>query len=122
VSDQKVYEHELFPIHPRSGARKYDPETSKSAAKSVFFRSGSQKCVLLMTYHKHGELTDEEAGEMSGLRSNRSCCYWKRCSELREAGYITVVGLRRSDTTKEAQQTCHITETGFNKLKELGLV
>ncbi len=58
-------------------------------------------------------LTDEEAGTVTGLADSPRCCYWKRCSELRQAGYISPTGGARASTAGELQQVCRITEAGM---------
>ena len=71
-------------------ARTSDPDTSKAGAISVSFRAGTQKMP--------------------------KCCYWKRCSELRQAGFIKTIGLTRPSSVGEAQQVCAITEAGLAML------
>lgn len=100
-------------------ARKSDPNTSKAAGESVAMRSGSQKYILLQAYANATEgLTDEEAGTNSGLASKPKCCYWKRCSELRQAGYISTTGETRASSVGEQQQVCVITEEGRKLLRD----
>lgn len=100
-------------------ARKSDPTTSKQGALSVAMRSGSQKHKLLMEYLDFSlGLTDEEAGTYSGLAGMPKCCYWKRCSELRQAGFIAVTGETRLSSVGEQQQVCVITEAGRKALRE----
>jgi hypothetical protein len=94
------------------GVRANDKETSKAGAKSMTVRAGSQRARLLSLYVKY-ELTDEEAGHMSGLAENAKCCYWKRCSELRQAGYIEPTGETRLSSAGVAQQVCRITSEGL---------
>jgi len=91
-------------------ARASNPSTSRQAAKSVQVRAGTQRHKLLQTY-LNGPQTDEEAGEMSGLRKP-GCAYWMRCSELRQGGFIEPVGLTRTASTGEQQMVCQITEAG----------
>lgn len=70
------------------GARNTDPETSKVAAKSVSMRSDSQRARLLRTYSAEPQI-DEQAAQAAGV--NMRSCWWKRCSELRELGFIEPV-------------------------------
>lgn len=93
-------------------ARSSDPATSKEAAKAMRIRGASQKAELLRAYAdaEHG-LTDEEAGEISGLAAS-GAGYWKRCSELRNAGYIRRTNETRVGSTGLAQEVCVITEVG----------
>lgn len=98
--------------------RKTDPNTSKAGASSIAMRAGSQRHTLLSVYADAIDgLTDEEAGINSGLANKPKCCYWKRCSELRQAGYIAVTGLTRASTVKEQQQVCIITQKGLEALQ-----
>ena len=102
------------------GVRNGDGHTSRSPLPGLSIRAGSQRAILLATYAQHGDgLTDEEAGNLSGLSKLPRCCYWKRCSELRQAGYLTVTGDTRTSTAGEAQQVCSITEAGRNTLDTL---
>jgi hypothetical protein len=98
------------------GVRRNDGATSKAGAKSLTVRAGSQRAKLLATYYAEHYLTDEEAGHASGLASLPKCCYWKRCSELRQAGYIKPNGKTRISSAGVEQQVCHITAEGIQVL------
>lgn len=101
-----------------ASARKSDPHTSKAAGASVAVRAGSQKHKLLIAYgNLTAGLTDEEAGINSGLAQMPKCCYWKRCSELRQAGFIAPIGITRASSVGEQQQVCAITEAGLKMLQ-----
>jgi hypothetical protein len=96
------------------GARDTDPDTSRTATRTLGVRAGSQRHTLLGAYATvTGGLTDEEAGTVTGLADSPRCCYWKRCSELRQAGYISPTGGARASTAGELQQVCRITEAGM---------
>lgn len=95
----------------RSMPRVTDPETSRKAGQQAQIRAGSQRHQLLAVYADHGGLIDEEAGEISGLR-RPGVCYWKRCSELRQQGYIEPTGETRVSNVGEWQQVCRITDLG----------
>lgn len=100
-------------------ARNSDPKTSKAAGASVVMRAGSQKHTLLCVYFLAlNGLTDEEAGQTSGLAYKNKCCYWKRCSELRQAGLIAPTGETRLSSASEHQQVCAITEAGKRILRQ----
>ena len=102
------------------GSRSTDPETSKTATASLTVRAGSQRHRLLQTYAAAlSGLTDEEAGNASGLAQLPKCCYWKRCSELRQAGYIAPTGDTRLSSAEERQQVCRITDTGRQLLADM---
>jgi hypothetical protein len=102
-------------------ARSSDPQTSKDAAKAMRIRSASQKAALLREYADpaifNAGLTDEEAGRLSGL-DRQGAGYWKRCSELRKAGYIVKTGDVRQGSTGMAQDVCVITQAGLAALSQ----
>ena len=98
------------------GVRREDSATSGAGAKAMTVRAGSQRAKLLTAYYIHDNLTDEQAGETSGLSALPKCCYWKRCSELRQAGYIAPTGETRVSTAGVEQQVCAITDDGINVL------
>ncbi len=100
------------------GVRATDPATSTKAAQSLWVRAGSQRALLLSRYAV-ADMTDEEAGHASGLALLPKCCYWKRCSELRQAGYIATTGEVRPSSANVDQQVCSITETGRDVLDSL---
>ena len=90
--------------------RETDPDTSRDGAKAVQPRKGSQQYILLKAYAERLRgLTDEEAGDYTGLSANRKCCYWKRCSELRHAGLIADCNVRRNSSAGSPQMVCVIT-------------
>jgi hypothetical protein len=100
------------------GVRANDPETSTKAAQSLGVRAGSQRAKLLAQYVENS-MTDEEAGHASGLALLPKCCYWKRCSELRQAGYIATTGVSRPSSAGVDQQVCSITQAGHDLLRSL---
>lgn len=105
----------LLDLIPRleTMSRTADPDTSKRGAIDARPRVSPQKIALLTCYERAGAdgLTDEEAGDASGLSANRRCCYWKRCSELRQAGFLVTIGERLS-SAGSAQMVCRITDRG----------
>lgn len=101
------------------GVRSNDGATSKAGAKAMTVRAGSQRAILLKAYWEEQYLTDEDAGRASGLASLPKCCYWKRCSELRQAGYIKPNGSTRVSSAGVEQQVCHITAEGIQVLAAL---
>jgi hypothetical protein len=98
-------------IQPTVPVRPNAPTTTRKAAQSVAPRAGSQRHRLLEQYWLNGELTDEEAGEASGLRTP-GCAYWMRCSELRQQGFIEPTGRTRLSMAGEQQNVCRITDEG----------
>lgn len=99
-------------------ARRTDPETSHLGAQDVKIRRDSQKMQLLIEYAKR-PLTDEEAGYASKLAMKPKCCYWKRCSELRELGLIGDNGDRRTSSAGSLMMVCDITREGRIVLQEV---
>jgi hypothetical protein len=68
-------------------ARATDPETSHRGGQDVQIRAGSQQAILLRSYFVRTEgLTATEAATEAGV--SLLSCYWKRCSELRQGGFI----------------------------------
>ena len=100
------------PVHTMS--RRDDPSTSHAAAKIAKFNAGSQKHTLLTEYACDPDgLTDEQAAARSNLLH---VGYWKRCSELRNAGYIARTGETRIASSGAAQDVCRITEAGIKAI------
>jgi hypothetical protein len=95
--------------------RSTDPETSKQGAQDVLPRRGSQQALILAVY-RNRQLTDEEAGYLSGLALRPKCCYWKRCSELRHKGLIEWTGETRLGTSGSAMKICTLTQAGAELL------
>jgi len=100
------------------GVRANDPTTSTKAVQNLSVRAGSQRALLLSRYAV-ADMTDEEAGHSSGLAMLPKCCYWKRCSELRQAGYIATTGVTRTSSAGVEQQVCAITQAGHDLLSSL---
>ena len=75
----------------RGRYREPDWQTSVAAGRSVAYRAGTQKAALLAAFRSAWPegLTDEEAAVRADL--SLSSEYSKRCGELRQDGYITVV-------------------------------
>jgi len=99
-------------------ARNTDPITSHKAGDGLKIRAGTQQWFLLNAFLEHPVfgMTDEEAGVFTGLANLPRCCYWKRCSELRQAGYIEPNGEERLSTVGNKQQVCIITKAGRKAL------
>lgn len=91
-----------------------DHSTSKAGARAVAYRAGSQKARLLDAYRgfPRDGLTDEEAAEVAGLRLKPSCCWWKRCNELRQDGRIEPTGAERMGTAGSPRMVCRIVQRG----------
>jgi len=98
----------LFPDQARTS----DPSTSKSAARKSTnqMRWDSQAMKLLRSWNVYGWLTDEEAAGDANLQH---VGYWKRCSDLRNAGLIEMTPTTRmSKRTGEEQHVSRITHLG----------
>ena len=100
------------------GVRRNNGATSKAGAKDITVRAGSQRALVLFWYSIQA-LTDDEAGRWSGLAKRPKCCYWKRCSELRQAGYIEPTGETRVSLAGVEQQVCRITDQGMRALEAI---
>ena len=95
---------------PRVLARRSDPETSHRAAENAAMRSGSHKALLLIAYgYAENGYTDEEAASVAGLSH---IGFWKRCSDLRNLGFIIPNGLERRVSSGLMAQVCEITLEG----------
>ena len=101
-------------------ARPHGPLTSAMAGANVQMRVGSQRWQLLAKYAEHRllGLTDEQAGMFTGLADKPGCCYWKRCSELRDMKMIKPTGEKRMSRAGEFQRVCVITAEGLSLLNE----
>lgn len=82
-------------------ARNTDPETSKTAAKSLETRGHMRR--LLRIYEEAGAsgLTDEEAARKAGIPTAH-----KRCSDLRRMGWIKSTGTTRVGSSNRDQMVC----------------
>jgi hypothetical protein len=88
-------------------------------SQDLRIRSGSQRWELLRQYVEHGPLTNEQAGDLSGLSARKSCCYWKRCSELLKHGYIEDTGKEALSQVGEMQRVCMATSKGIATIQTL---
>jgi hypothetical protein len=99
--------------------RSTDPATSQQGAKDVLPRRDSQQGQLLRVYgtHRINGLTDEQAGDLSGLAQKPKCCYWKRCSELRQKGLIEDTGNEAMSSAGSPMMICRLTAKGAELLQ-----
>lgn len=110
--------HDLAPTeYSGYGARSSDPLTSHLAAEEVKVRAGSHRARLLSVYREGLPLSDAEAASLADM-PERSC-WWKRCSELRQGGYIEPHGLTIDPETEALVMTCRITDKGREVLDDL---
>lgn len=112
-----------FPFELASFVRPTDPATSRMAAESPKnrLRWGSQRFMLLYVFRLAGThgLTDEEAGKATGLYASRAC-YWKRCGELRDLGWIADTGRTRKSDCGHEVIVCAVTQSGLAALVDAG--
>lgn len=90
-------------------------KTSKAGWQDVQVRAHTQKYELLRAYVEAGDdgLTNYEAGRNAHMLKS---CYWKRCGELKRAGYIAANGEERINLTSGSKQAvCVITPQGRKK-------
>jgi hypothetical protein len=100
--------------------RKVELPIRCAVSKELRVRAGSQRWELLRQYVEHGPLTNEQAGDLSGLSERKGCCYWKRCGELLEHGYIADTGEQRRSQAGEMQRICRVTDKGLALLSSGG--
>lgn len=81
-----------------AAARNTDPDTSKAAAKSV---KPYAYCMLLLSQFARRSSTAEAASIGAGSIPG----YWKRVSDLRNAGYIRVRVDRHGKAMKDRQRS-----------------
>lgn len=100
-------------------ARESDPETSHAATREIRVKAGSQRAYLLRAFAKYPEdgLTDEQAAINDGHVSMYSE-YAKRCSELRDGGFIEPTGETRPGMSGQARIVSRITDKGRDWLRE----
>lgn len=80
-----------------ANVRDQDAITSHAGSDRIAPKRGSQCATLLAVYRAYPDgLTDREAGERSGVPSA-----WKRCSDLRRAGWIVPTG-----EVRDGQRVC----------------
>jgi hypothetical protein len=99
--------------------RSTDPATSRQGAQDVLPRRDSQQGQLLRVYGENRiyGLTDEQAGDLSGLAQKPKCCYWKRCSELRQKGLIQDTGQEALSSAGSSMMVCRLTAKGAELLQ-----
>lgn len=105
------FEQASFDLVP-GRVRRGDLPTSRAGARAVAPRAGSQKALLLDAYAEAGArgLTDEEAAAAAHLPLRS--CWWKRCGELRQGGFITPTGDERLGEAGSPRIVCRITKEG----------
>ena len=92
--------------------RSTDPETSRQVTP---MKVGSHRAILLAIYADATlGLTDEEAASRASAQGHEIKGYWKRCSDLRTAGLIHDLGIRRTLSSGSQGMVCAITQLGLD--------
>jgi hypothetical protein len=108
-----------FPWELGAYARTDDPLTShKAITKTNTLRWGTQCYRLLVEYVRRGPLTDEEAAVAAGLVTTARSP-WRRCSDLRQAGFIMPTGTERISSAGSPQRVCVVTTKGLELMGAL---
>lgn len=113
-------------------ARNEDPSTSHDAGRMAAecegkvrdVRPNTQRHKLLLAYMRClgpdigiVSISDEQAASLADLHY-QGTCWWKRCSELRQGGFIEPTG-QVEGFSGATVRVCTITEKGIAKLREL---
>ena len=108
------------PATPVPGAsRPSDPPTSKAAGGAKVVTKGSHRHLLLAVYATASTgLTDEEACDRAGLSPRSSP--WKRCSELRQWGWLAPTGETRETLSGCQAEVCSLSAPGWESYLKLG--
>ena len=105
----------LINFHP------HGHESEKAGAEHIAPKRMPQAMRLLKCYENKTEgLTDEEAADIAGLSH---VGYWKRCSDLRNLGYITTMLVDGHEVTRPGKAgvrviVCFITNKGRSHAQE----
>lgn len=120
TGDQLSMLDELGRVIP---SRTSDPDTSRVAERVVKIKAGTQRARLLEGFARaqwnwdSDGATDEEAMEMAvGVSATSE--YAKRCSELREGGFIEPTGETRLGAAGTPRIVSRITAKGAAWIKE----
>ena len=100
-------------------SRSTDPDTSR-AAEPVKIKAGSQRAYLLQAFALEWfpDATDEEAMKRTGGWVKPTSEFAKRCSELREGGYIEPTGETRAGSAGPQRIVSRITDKGRAWIRE----
>lgn len=109
TGDQLSIDDALADVIP---SRTTDPATSHAAAKEIRVKANSQRALLLAVFASHVPLTDEEAMFESLGTVRATSEYAKRCSELREGGFIEPTGETRAGSAGPQRIVSRITDKG----------
>lgn len=72
----------------------------------------ASQCKRLLLTYLEKDRTDDEAALAARLYEI-DCCYWRRCADLRELGYLEWTGCKRkSKVTGHQRGVCRLTPIG----------
>lgn len=120
TGDQLSMLDELGRVIP---SRTSDPDTSRVAERVVKVKAGTQRALLLVAFNDYDctaqgcGLTDEQAMKAAPGVSAASE-FAKRCSELREGGFIEPTGETRLGAAGTPRIVSRITAKGAAWIKE----
>jgi hypothetical protein len=106
---------EEFEIGHVIPSRRTDPLTSHMAAEAIAIPARSQRARILIAFSRVEDATDDYAAQVAGI--SLLSCYWKRCSELREDGFIRPTGEVRPGWSGQDRIVCRITDKGLAVLR-----
>jgi hypothetical protein len=100
-------------------SRTTDPETSR-AAEPVKVKAGTQRAYLLQAFALDWfpDATDEEAMKRTGGWVKPVSEFAKRCSELREGGFIEPTGETRAGSAGPQRIVSRITPKGLAWIRD----
>jgi hypothetical protein len=96
-------------------SRTSDPDTSHAAAAEIKVKANSQRAYLLDEFYRfqmEEGLTDEQAMDYAYPNVSPTSEYAKRCSELREGGFIEPTGETRPGSAGPQRIVSRITAKG----------
>lgn len=103
---------------PEGTHRVPDHHTSIAAGLKELGRKGTQRERLAICFYRAGQngLTDEEAASAAKIAPQSSP--WKRCTELRQMGFLVYADKDRKTTTGTDAKVWRMTGAGMRALRE----
>lgn len=89
-------------------ARASDPATSHEAAASMEQHIGPQHSTILRCLADRPGLSSAEVDTLVGFNT------WRRCSELKQQGYIRPIGTTKNPASGRSAETFVLTERAYN--------
>lgn len=113
-NEYKQYANKGDGLFAKSHARKTDPDTSHMAAGINRCRRNELMRELLYAFVSGGNsgFTDEQAYHRMAHVDGGDRSWWKRCSDLRQLGFILPTGEKRKTVTGAYARVCSITKDG----------